>query len=331
MLCHRARERCFAARPTASGAVLVRPPPRPARAALGDGPGTIEQPPRRCIASTCASQANAHHNVGRGEEVIHDARARARSSPRFRRWEARQPLALDGGFTDTVLLVPRRSLPPVPAALLGGPGLLWGERPPDPRLAPWVATTWNLRCEISQPLRVLPDGCMDIIGKDLVGTLTRPLVADLRAGDVSVGIRLRPGAFTALFGIPADEFRDQRLPLAQAVRPRPLTALAAEAPVPDPLAALALHAPSVRWLTRETGYSERHLRRRLIAATGHGPTRLRRIGRMQALLSAGRGESWASTAAEFGYHDESHMINDVRSLAGANPQRLLRGRSIQDR
>ena len=220
--------------------------------------------------------------------------------------------------------------PPVPAVFLGGRGLRWTERRPDPRLAPWVETVWSLRCEAAGSLPVLPDGCMDIIGGDLVGTLTRPLLADLRAGDASVGIRLRPGAFTALTGIPASELAGRRLRLADVLRSRRrLIALAADAAEPDPVATLAMRAPSVRWLTSETGYSERHLRRRLLAATGHGPTRLRRIGRMQALLSAGRGRNWAQTAADFGYHDESHMINDVRALAGATPAELLRGRSLQ--
>ena len=77
------------------------------------------------------------------------------------------------------------------------------ERRPDPRWAQWVETVWSLRCDTGASLTVLPDGCMDIIGSDLVGTLTKPLLADLRADDVSVGIRLRPGAFTALSGIPA--------------------------------------------------------------------------------------------------------------------------------
>jgi AraC-like DNA-binding protein len=207
--------------------------------------------------------------------------------------------------------------------------LRWVERPPERRLAPWVATIWTLRCDTAQPLRVLPDGCMDIIGSDLVGSLTEPLVAHLRAGDASFGVRLRPGAFTALFGVPASEVAGRRLPLADVVRPRPLTALATDAPRPDPIAALALHAPDVRWLARETGYSQRHLRRRLLTITGHGPKRLGRIGRMQATLSAGRGESWARTAVERGYHDESHMINDIRALAGATPHELLRGRFLQ--
>ena len=109
----------------------------------------------------------------------------------------------------------------------------------------------------------------------------------------------------------------------------PHKSLAADAAEPDPIASLALHAPSVRLLARETGYSERHLRRRLLATTGHTPKRLGRIGRMQAMLAAGRGESWARTAVEFGFHDESHMINDIRSLAGTTPHELVDGRFLQ--
>jgi AraC-like DNA-binding protein len=190
-----------------------------------------------------------------------------------------------------------------------------------------VAVFWRLRCERPYELRVLPDGCMDIIGDDVVGSLTSALVAKLDAGDEAVGVRLRPGAFTALYGVPADELADLRLPLADVVRPRSLRELARDAPRPDPLVAAALHAPDVGALARETGYSTRHLRRRLLAATGHSPKRLSRIGRMQAVLAAGRGESWARTAVDFGFHDESHMINDIRALAKATPQALLGDRS----
>ena len=98
---------------------------------------------------------------------------------------------------------------------------------------------------------------------------------------------------------------------------------ARDADPPDPLAAVALHVGDVRALAREYGYSERQFHRRVLAATGHGPKRLSRIGRMQALLAAGRGENWAATAAAFGFHDEAHMINDVRRLADASPHELL--------
>ena len=96
------------------------------------------------------------------------------------------------------------------------------------------------------------------------------------------------------------------------------------------MAAAALHAGDIGALADEIGYSTRHLHRRVLALTGHSPKRLARIGRMQALLAAGRGESWSRTAAEFGYHDEAHMINDVRRLADATPQAMLAEAAASD-
>jgi AraC-like DNA-binding protein len=127
-----------------------------------------------------------------------------------------------------------------------------------------------------------------------------------------------------VFGIPADELVDVRLPIA-AVLPRfhSLRGLAKDAPLPDPLAGAAYRARDIRALRQATGYSERQLRRRVLAATGHGPKRLMRIARMQDVLRNGRGESWAWTAAEHGYYDEAHMANDISELAGATPHALL--------
>jgi len=218
-------------------------------------------------------------------------------------------------------------MPPGPAPLvihLGGPGVVMSERRPPAHLAPFVSHLWHLTADRETTLRVLPDGCTDLIGDDVVGTLTGAIVAQLRAGESTYGVRFRPGGFTALFGVPAAEIAGRRLPLTDVVhRPESLARAARDADPPDPLAAVALRGGDVRALAREYGYSERHFHRRVLAATGHGPKRLSRIGRMQALLAAGRGESWARTAAAFGYHDESHMIHDVRRLAGATPQELL--------
>jgi AraC-like DNA-binding protein len=222
-----------------------------------------------------------------------------------------------------------RIAPPPRVMFLGVPGVRFEERAPPSLLAPWVAVVWRLRAERREQLRILPDGCIDLIRGDVVGPSTTGVLVTLDAGDDAIGIRLRPGAFPALFGVPAAELRDLRLPLAEVVRPRPLAALARDAAPPDPLAAAALAARDVATLARESGYSARHLRRRLEAATGHGPKRLARIGRMQALLSAGRGESWARTAVEHGFFDEAHMVNDIRSLAGATPHAMLDGRSFQ--
>jgi len=219
-------------------------------------------------------------------------------------------------------------LPPRPRAIyLGGPDLEYTEREPGRDLAPWVQSFWRLRCIRATSLRVLPDGCMDIINGDVVGSLSDALVADMQPGEEAIGVRLRPGAFTALYGVPADELTDVRVPLADVVRARPLLDAARDADRPDPLAAVAMATPDITGLAKDSGYSARHLRRRVLAASGHSPRKLARIGRMQALLAAGRGESWARTAVQFGYYDEAHMINDVRALADATPQMLLAERA----
>jgi len=210
---------------------------------------------------------------------------------------------------------------------LGGADVKYIERAPGPDLAPWVQAFWHLRCVRATSLRIPPDGCMDIIGGDVVGSLSSVMIARLEPGDEAVGVRLRPGAFTTLYGVPADELADLRVPLADVVRPRGLLDAVRDADRPDPLAAAAMRQPDLKRLSLESGYSERHLRRRLLALTGHNPRKLARIGRMQAMLAAGRGESWARTAVEFGYYDESHMINDVRRLTGATPQMILSERN----
>jgi AraC-like DNA-binding protein len=207
---------------------------------------------------------------------------------------------------------------------LGSSGVTYEELPPPPALRPWVAVVWRLRAQVAHDLRVLPDGCMDLIGDDVVGSLSAPLVGHLEAGEVTQGVRFHPGGFPALFGVPASELVDRRVAIRDVRRDfRSLLDLTREADRPDPLAGAAYGARDVGALARDAGYSDRQLRRRVLRATGHSPKRLMRIGRMQRVLGAGRGESWARTAAEHGYYDEAHLANDVSALAGATPHQLL--------
>ena len=207
---------------------------------------------------------------------------------------------------------------------LGGRGVHYEERSPSPLLAPWVAVHWRIATEVDFELRIPPDGCMDLIGGDVVGTFSSFGTARLRAGGVFSGIRFHPGGFPALFGIPASELVDRRVPIHDvAPRFRTLEHLATKAERPDPLVRAVLNARSVRAVAQECGYGERQLRRRLIAATGHGPKRLQRIARMQRLLLDGRSGTWARSAVEHGYFDEAHMAGDVAELVGATPHALL--------
>jgi AraC-like DNA-binding protein len=209
-------------------------------------------------------------------------------------------------------------------AFLGGSDMAYEELAPPPDLAPWVAVSWRMRARAPFELRILPDGCMDLISGDVVGSLSAPLTVAFRAGETAQGIRFHPGGFPALTGIPASELVGVRLALTDLIpRFRSLHEIAAEADRPDPLAASTFNAAGLENVWQDSGYSPRQLRRRVIAATGHSPKRLLRILRMQDVLKGGRGESWARTAADHGYFDESHMANDIRKLAGATPHALL--------
>jgi AraC-like DNA-binding protein len=209
---------------------------------------------------------------------------------------------------------------------LGGPGVRYEERPAPPHLAPWVAVSWRIETDVDFDLRIPPDGCMDIIASDVVGSFSTFAVVHLEAGSVSSGLRFHPGGFPALFGIPASELVDLRVPVRDLVRGDPaLARLVQDAPQPDPVVGAVWRSSDVRRVARATGYSDRQLRRRVLAASGHSPKRLMRIARMQRLLLAGREQSWARSAVEHGYYDEAHMANDVRDLVGATPHALLAG------
>jgi AraC-like DNA-binding protein len=211
---------------------------------------------------------------------------------------------------------------------LGGPGVRYEERPPHPALAPWVAVHWRIETDVDFELRIPPDGCMDVIGGDVIGSFSTFGVVHLPAGSISTGTRFHPGGAPALFGVPASELVGLRVPIGDiAPRFRSIECLAAKAPQPDPLARAVWSGSDIRAIERGFGYGERQVRRRILAATGHAPKRLMRIARMQRLLLDGRGESWARSAVEHGYYDEAHMANDVRELVGATPHALV-GRPI---
>src|SRR5258705_793255 len=91
---------------------------------------------------------------------------------------------------------------------------LYREFPPAPDLRAFVACTWvrlvRLNPSASCDL-ILPDGCADIIVCDdhppmvaAPDAITRRV--QLRDGMTLTGIRLRPGAWHAVFGCPAFQF-----------------------------------------------------------------------------------------------------------------------------
>lgn len=229
------------------------------------------------------------------------------------------------------------------------------EYDPPPALAPWLECMWE-RVGTGQPVRVLPDGCIDVvwtegIGAQVAGPNTVAFMAAPPAQAQVVGARLWPGAASALLEVIEPEgLRDVRPPAAQALgrmgeqlehamseADHPLVCLtdmlleqARLAPRPDPLvqeAVTQLRSPgaTVAPLADSLGVSERQLRRRVAAAVGYGPKLLARVLRLQRALAAARsGDELARAALGAGYADQAHFTSDCRSLAGVSPTRLLR-------
>ncbi len=203
-------------------------------------------------------------------------------------------------------------------------------------------------------MRVVPDGCIDIVWTEGVGTVvvgpnTRAFLVALARGTRVAGVRLHPGGAPPLLGVDAAALRDGSVPIEAvwgdagkrfAERLDELedragvlvSALAARAPAsapPDPLvraavARLAGPGLDVGVLARDLALSERQLRRRFESAVGYGPKRLARVLRlMRALAAAHAGEELARVAADAGYADQAHFSHDCRSLAGVAPSALL--------
>ena len=225
-------------------------------------------------------------------------------------------------------------------------------RPPT-GLEAVAACAWESDVLVSGTQRVIPDGCVDLVwlGNRLlvVGADTRPLVWEA-TGESASGIRLRPGTAGAVLGIPADEVRDQQIPLSllwpdaadwtdDRATPNPTArlqllteALSRRNAGPDPLVEAAISRLSscgarVAVVADDLGVSERHLHRRVTAAVGYGPKFLARVIRLRRLLALPAG-SLADRAHVVGYASQAHMAAEVRSLTGLTPVRFLKDATL---
>jgi AraC-like DNA-binding protein len=216
------------------------------------------------------------------------------------------------------------------------------------------AVLWTSTAPPGRTTRVLPDGCVDLLWSSRAGLLVAgpdrtAFLSTSGPGERWVGLRFPPGVGPAVLGVPADELRDARVPLAalwgdRAVADHAVRADDDAAPVllalaagrlraaggPDPLggriaAAAAADVP-VAAIAADLGLAPRALHRRCQRLFGYGPKTLARILRMRRALHLARdGSPLAEVAAVCGYADQAHLTRDVRALAGVPPTALLAG------
>ena len=194
-----------------------------------------------------------------------------------------------------------------------------------------------------EEVRVLPDGCMDLMrmdgqivvaGPDTTASLSR------RSAEPFVGLRFHPGILPRLLGVPASELRNERVALAELRRTpsrRSLvelaTALAGDDPRPEtapwslPLLRRVTDSlaegSAVGEIAREIGWSNRTLQRQCGAVYGYGPATLRRVLRFRrAAVLLDDGLPAAEVAVRAGYADQPHLHREVREFAGV-PLRQL--------
>jgi AraC-like DNA-binding protein len=224
------------------------------------------------------------------------------------------------------------------------------EFPPPTVLRNLVECAWVVDGP-PEPVRVLPDGCMDLMRMDgrfmVAGPDTTASVSP-RGGEPFVGLRFHPGVLPRLLGVPASELRNARVAvsdLRSMPRTQSLVGLTTDLASDGPRAETAPWSlPLLRHVTgslaagsavtdvaREAGWSNRTLQRQCGAVYGYGPAMLRRILRFRrAVQLLDEGLPAVEVAVRAGYADQPHLHREVRDLAGV-PLAALRQASGEKR
>jgi AraC-like DNA-binding protein len=191
-------------------------------------------------------------------------------------------------------------------------------------------------------------------GAVVSGAYQRFFDTDTTAHASIVGVHFKPGGAGAVLGLPPGELADQhvdletlwgraaielrerlcavgtpaeRLVTLEAIlQSRPLARRASHGAVPLALAQLARPGATVRDVAASVHLSWRRLIEVFTAEVGMTPKRLQRVLRFQQACQLARQwqrPDWARVAQRCGYFDQSHLIHDVRELAGLSPVQLV--------
>jgi AraC-like DNA-binding protein len=219
--------------------------------------------------------------------------------------------------------------------------------PPEP-LRGVVACFWVRSSASPAEVRVLPDGCADVLwsrgeGVFVVGPDTSSKLVQRGEEDMIVGVRFEPGAGGGVLGVPLDQLRDRTVEAAEIDRRLALDPDLAPGEVLTRFAAavagrgtdLLIQEAARRVgeqdlgsIASDLGISERQLRRRFHAAVGYGPQTLARVRRFRRVIDAidGGRTDLADVAIDAGYADQAHMTRETKRLSGLTPSELRRGR-----
>ena len=229
-----------------------------------------------------------------------------------------------------------------------------------PAVARAVVCTWQGLPGWPRRMRLLPDGCLDLVWDGWHARFARPADRQVRrpVGGTAlvIGIRIRPGWAAVVTGVPVSHLpevadladvwdstaaRQVAAALAagdsaaarRAVLTNAVASRLASSGGPDPrvLAAVSVLAnprANVGTAARYAGLSSRQLRRLFDEHIGLPPKILHTILRFQRLrawlAASGPGPgALARAAADCGYFDQAHLCRDCARLGGLTPATLL--------
>ena len=196
----------------------------------------------------------------------------------------------------------------------------------------------------------------------IVGARTVSHPVEMTGSGISFGFRFSPGGFYAFSKKDASSFTDKVFPLdevfgedAAEIESIGLKDDSVEKKAANLKNILARHIPhthdedmlrlhkimqaisenekikNTAQLTSEFGITERSLQRLFSRYVGVSPTmwiRTKRFQQAAKQVLAGNIHDWSRLATELGYYDQSHFINDFRSLTGRKPSELVTEREI---
>lgn len=217
---------------------------------------------------------------------------------------------------------------------------IYREWRPPPAWREVVACTWDQELVNGRTQRVIPDGHADVLiyssGRlDVVGLQDAVALPELPSGTKIYGIRLRPEAVAAAFGVPGDELRNLTVAgddVLGSPRARSLTHQAGldqwiRSIEPDTRIALVanrLRSSTISETADDVGITSRQLRRVFVDNVGLTPKTYQRVLRLQRFIAEEKNWHHLATAAlTAGYTDQSHLTREVRELTGLTPARLL--------
>ncbi len=170
-------------------------------------------------------------------------------------------------------------------------------------------------------------------------------------------MRLKPGAFQAMFGIPAHKVKnkviyldklwgaegkawEKRLkeapdtPTRIQVFEEGLIRHRAKFKAPDPYAAKAVDLMkqadgkmTLEELSYRLGYTDRQVERKFEDGLGLTPKEYQRVLRCRMLILRMLNrdfKDWSDLVADYGYFDQAHLINEFKAFMGMSPEKFLK-------